>query len=70
MKVMRRQQNEVLGERIKVERARETYETERAELEQLEVERERTQKPPERRLLWERRERSKREETNPRGSRV
>ena len=41
---MRRQQNDALSERLKVERARETFESERAELETLDSERERVQK--------------------------
>jgi chromosome segregation ATPase len=41
---MRRQQNDALSERLKVERARETFEAERAELETLDAERERVQK--------------------------
>lgn len=44
LKAMRRQQNEALGERLKVERARETFEAERSELETLDTERERVQK--------------------------
>ena len=41
---MRRQLNDALSERLKVERARETFEAERAELETLDAERERVQK--------------------------
>ena len=44
LKDARRKQNEVLGERIKVERSRERVDSERAEVETLEAEREQVQK--------------------------